>query len=296
MRVGHHRDQRAVGGGGDSARRLARINEFRVGRRALGKGPRASRSSAPRTAKAPAPARARGRRGRRRRDRGRAASPNASRQPRQRIGRLLAAIAPLDAPVGAVPRDDGERAGAFGGRKRRQRLAVARVENLDAPLDPPAAALAELGAERDDAAQRRPAPGVERAARLRERPPFELAAADRAVKPPEGRTTIRAPASRGLDPSVSTRLTSAAEPSASIDSMRRRNGCMARLMGTTRSTSRLAPRATSEVSPFMQLQATPLRATSRKRSRSGAMRSASFDRSIHGPLPPLLPVSTHLPA
>ena len=44
----------------------------------------------------------------------------------------------------------------------------------------------------------------------------------------EGRTTIRAPASRGLEPSTRASVTSAAEPSASIASMRRRKARMAR--------------------------------------------------------------------
>jgi hypothetical protein len=53
-------------------------------------------------------------------------------------------------------------------------------------------------------------------------PQLVLLTANVPWKPPEGLTTIAVHASRGLEPRVATRLTSAAEPSARMESMRRR--------------------------------------------------------------------------
>ena len=90
--------------------------------------------------------------------------------PGRRLQARLAALdRSLDAPIGRLLRDDGEGTDAFGGHERRQRREIAGVEGLDAPLDPPATALREFGAERDDAPQRRPASRAERRARLGQR-------------------------------------------------------------------------------------------------------------------------------
>ena len=153
---------------------------------------------------------------------------------RRRLAERLAPFAVLgraaeparDAAVGAEARQRDERPFALGCAERRKVGEVAPVEGLEAPDDAPAAALAELRPERDRAPPRRPATGFERRARFAERLVFESAAADGAVEPPLARTTMRAPASRGPDPAVSASVTSAAAPSASIASIRRRKVSM----------------------------------------------------------------------
>src|SRR5271170_6633273 len=71
---------------------------------------------------------------------------------------------------------------ALGLGKRPQALDVIVAECLDAPFHPPAAALRELGTQRDDAAAARAAPLTQRLARLGQRPPLQRAATDRAKK------------------------------------------------------------------------------------------------------------------
>ena len=99
---------------------------------------------------------------------------------------------------------------------------VARIESLDQPMHAAAAALREIGPERDGAPQRRaaarrqaPARAASSASHSSAPPPIVP------LKAPDGRTTMRAPLSRGLDPSTLTRLISAPAPSASSASTRR---------------------------------------------------------------------------
>ena len=85
--------------------------------------------------------------------------------------------------AGAEEKEGGAAFRRFGRGKSRQAFGIAGVEGLDRERHAPAAALAEIGAERllDRAA---PARRLARAARVRrrERLPFELPAADRAVE------------------------------------------------------------------------------------------------------------------
>ena len=110
---------------------------------------------------------------------------------------------PHDAAVFGELRPRNERPGALGRGQRLQFGEVAPIEGLDPPDDPPAAALAELGPSATERrrAGPRPAASAARAASSASNssspPPIVP------KKPPLGRTTIRAPASRGADPAVS---------------------------------------------------------------------------------------------
>ena len=228
MRMGDRQHQRAVGRRFQFGGRIGGGDQRDVGGRELGELVR-PRIDPPHRE-----------RQRRQRQRQRAADMAGAEQidRRRRLAERLAPLAvlgrvaepALDAAVGAEARQRDERPFALGGAKRREVGEIARVEGLDPPDDAPAAALAELRPERDRAAARRPAPGGERRARFVERLVFEFAAADRAVKAAARRARPCArPPRAGLDPAVSASVISAAAPSASIASIRRRKVSMTRL-------------------------------------------------------------------
>ena len=91
---------------------------------------------------------------------------------------------PLDAPVRIEPARDFARAPCLRRGERAKSVDVLDAESLDQQGHMPAAALAEIGAERLSNETGGPAPAGERVAGLGEKPPLELASADGAVKSP----------------------------------------------------------------------------------------------------------------
>ncbi len=88
----------------------------------------------------------------------------------------------LNPSVHPEPRADRRRGAGFGDRQRQKIVEIASVKRFDAPFDPPATALAELGAERERTALRRPTASSKSFIRRFERRKLQRPAADRAVK------------------------------------------------------------------------------------------------------------------
>jgi hypothetical protein len=92
----------------------------------------------------------------------------------------------FEAPVARLMRLGDEGAGAFGGGEGFQFACIARIERLDHPLHPPAAALGEIRPERHRPPQRGAASLRQSVERGAQGLPFERAAADRAIEGARG--------------------------------------------------------------------------------------------------------------